>query len=50
MAKFELQVDPGGVLLEKERLLRAESARKAHFQRMAIKSARARRARKAGAA
>ncbi len=46
LARFERQVDPDGVLPEKERLLRAESARRAYFQRLAIKSARARRARK----
>lgn len=43
--KFEVQVDPDGVLSPAERALRAEHARKAHFQRMALKSARARKRR-----
>jgi len=47
---FEKQVDPDGVLPEAERLRRAEAARKAHFSRLALKSADARAARKAGAA
>jgi hypothetical protein len=46
LARFERQVDPEGVLPERERNLRAESARRAYFQRLAIKSARARRARR----
>jgi len=44
--KFEDQVDPERVLSVDERARRAESARRAHFQRMALKSAQARRARK----
>lgn len=43
--QFERQVDPNNELPEAERLRRAESARKAHFSRMALKSAQARRAR-----
>jgi hypothetical protein len=46
-AKFLREADPDGVLPEQERLRRAASARKAYFQRMALASARARRARKA---
>jgi hypothetical protein len=46
LARFERQVDPDGALPERERRLRAESARRAYFQRLAIKSARARRARR----
>lgn len=42
-ARFERQVDPDGVLPEAERIKRAENARKAHFARMALKSAQARR-------
>jgi hypothetical protein len=42
LATFERQVDPERVLPEPERLRRAESARKAHFARMALASARAR--------
>lgn len=41
--RFERQVDPDCVLDPKERRCRAESARKAYFTRLAMKSARARR-------
>lgn len=41
--KFERQVDPDGTLLPAERAIRAEHARKAHFKRLALKSAQARR-------
>lgn len=41
--RFELEVDPDGVLPPAERARRAEHARKAHFARMALASARARR-------
>lgn len=41
--RFEDEVDPDGVLPEAERKRRAESARKAYFKRLALKSARARR-------
>lgn len=43
MAKFEREVDPDGTLPAEERARRAEHARKAYFQRLALKSARARR-------
>ena len=43
---FELRVDPDGVLPEAERRRRAESLRKAHYTRLAIKSVEARRARR----
>ena len=43
MAKFEAQVDPEGTMLPAERARRAEHLRKAHFSRLALKSARARR-------
>lgn len=46
MARFEAEVDPDGTLLPDERARRAEHLRKAHFQRLALKSARARRAAK----
>ena len=49
MDKFERQVDPDGVLPEKARAIRAEHARKAYFQRLAIKSIQARNARKRAA-
>lgn len=48
--KFELEVDPDGKLSEAERANRAEHARKAHFKRLALKSARARRRRGGDAA
>lgn len=43
--RFEAQVDPERVLSEDERHRRAEAAKKAHFLLLALKSARARRAR-----
>lgn len=43
MARFETQVDPEGRLSPAERSRRAEHARKAHFKRLALKSAQARR-------
>jgi len=43
LAKFETQVDPDGKLLPAERAVRAEHARKAHFARLALKSAQSRR-------
>lgn len=42
-ARFERQVDPDGTLAPAERARRAEHARQAHFQRMALKSAKSRR-------
>ena len=45
LASFERQVDPEGILTESERLRRAESARKAHFARLALASAASARAR-----
>ena len=41
--RFEDEVDPDHVLPEPERLRRAESARRAYFTALALKSARARR-------
>jgi hypothetical protein len=46
-AKFEREVDPEGKLSPQERAKRAEYARRAQMQRMALKSAKARRRRKA---
>lgn len=43
--KFELEVDPDGVLPPADRARRAEHARKAHFARLALASAKARRTR-----
>jgi len=44
--QFEREVDPDGKLSPQERAKRAEYARKAHMQRMAWKSVKARRRRK----
>lgn len=46
--KFEDEVDPNNELTPAERAKRAESARKAYFTRLALKSAQVRR-RRAGA-
>jgi hypothetical protein len=46
-AKFLREVDPNNELPEAERQRRAECARKAFFQRLALKSAAARKARRA---
>ena len=43
--RFLREADPDGVLPEKERVRRAAHLRKAHFQRLAAKSAAARRRR-----
>lgn len=40
LARFEQQVDPGGVLDPLERAKRAESAKRAHFQGMAFARSR----------
>ena len=48
--KFETQVDPDGKLSPGERAVRAAHARKAHFKRLALKSAQARRRRGGDAA
>ncbi len=41
--KFEQQVDPDGTLDPQERAKRAEHAKRAHFQMLALKSAAARK-------
>lgn len=46
LAKFELIVDPDGTLDPAERARRADHARKAHYKRLALASARARSSRK----
>jgi hypothetical protein len=43
--RFEREVDPDGTLPPTERAVRAEHARKAYFYRLALASAKARRAR-----
>ncbi len=43
--KFENEVDPDGSLAPAERARRADAARRLHFSRLALASARARRAR-----
>lgn len=45
LQKFEQQVDPDGTLPEAERQRRAAAAKRAHFTRLALASARARRGR-----
>jgi hypothetical protein len=42
LSRFEAEVDPDGVLDPAERARRAEHARKAYFQRLALKSSKAR--------
>jgi hypothetical protein len=42
MERFLREVDPDGVLPEAERRRRAEAAKKAHFARLALKSAKSR--------
>ena len=43
MRKFEVQVDPEGILSPQERAKRAEWAKRAYFKRLALKSAQSRR-------
>ena len=50
LARFEAEVDPDRILPVAERSRRAESAKKAYFLRLSLKSALARRRRKARAA
>lgn len=49
LARFEREVDPEGTLPPAERARRVEAAKKAHFQRLALRSAQVRSARKAAA-
>jgi hypothetical protein len=44
--RFEKEVDPDGILAPAERAKRAANARSAYYKRLALKSARARRARR----
>lgn len=44
-SKFDRLVDPDGLLSPEERAYRADQARKAHYTRLALKSAQARRRR-----
>jgi hypothetical protein len=46
LSTFELQADPEGALDPVERARRAEHLRKAHFKRLALRSAKVRAARK----
>jgi hypothetical protein len=48
LARFEAEVDPHHRLPERERLRRAECARKAYFTKLALLSAKARAKRKRG--
>lgn len=43
LTRFEREVDPDGILPDAERNRRAEAARKAHFAKLALKSAQKRR-------
>jgi hypothetical protein len=45
LERFDREVDPDGTLPPAERAKRSEYARKAYFQRLALKSAQARRRR-----
>ncbi|GGO91392.1 hypothetical protein [Wenjunlia tyrosinilytica] len=47
LSRFEREVDPDGVLTPGERSRRAEHARKAYFQRLALASSKARAAKAA---
>ena len=49
LERFEREVDPDGTLAPAERQRRAEAARRAHFARLALASAKARRGRKKAA-
>ncbi|WP_194828596.1 hypothetical protein [Nocardia sp. XZ_19_231] len=42
-SKFDRLVDPDGLLSPEERAYRADQARKAHYTRLALKSAQSRR-------
>lgn len=46
LARFDREVDPDGVLPDAERTRRAMAARRAYFTRLALASAKARRAAK----
>lgn len=46
LKRFEDEVDPERILSDSERAIRAEHARKAHYLRLALKSANARRERR----
>jgi hypothetical protein len=48
LARFEAEVDPDSTLTPEERRRRAEHARRAYFTRLALASAKARRARRQG--
>lgn len=43
LSRFELEVDPHGVLPEDERLRRADHAKRAHFLRLSLQAVKARR-------
>jgi hypothetical protein len=48
LTRFEAEVDPDGKLAPEERRRRAEHARRAYFTRLALASAKARRAKRQG--
>ena len=47
LSSFEAQVDPNGELPTEERAARAKALRRAHFAELALRSAQARRKKKA---
>src|SRR5829696_9025434 len=50
LARFDREVDPEGLLEPEERRRRAEQARRAYFTRLALASAKARRAKRTAGA
>ena len=50
LARFEIEVDPDGILSPEERRRRVEHARRAYFTRLALASAKARRSKRSGGA
>jgi hypothetical protein len=50
LARFEVEVDPDGLLSPEERRRRAEHARSAYFARLALAAAKARRGKRSGGA
>jgi hypothetical protein len=49
MKRFEHEVDPDGLLPEKERLLRADAAKRAYFAKLSFLASKARQKAPAGA-
>lgn len=49
LARFEREVDPDGTMPDAERIRRATQLRKAHMQKLALKSSQARAAKRGAA-